>query len=1478
MADNDGARLVVTLQAKIDGYTAQLAKANATTLDRASRIEARFAQMEGKLNSSGTSAGRAFDPIAAGAARAASALEQAASRSESAAQRMRRASVGPGPTASALLGSGAVGGGAAGAVAQDVAAAEARIRGASGEMRAALVEVAAAFGEVFAVGKAIEYADQWTRFSNAIHLAGKEGEAFASTQQALLDTANRNGVAIEGVSSLYRQLGLSQKQLGLSDADLIKFTQGFTAAVRVQGTDSKTASYAVLELAHGLDEGKIQARQFNALALEMPVILQAVARHIDGANGSVGKLRQLILGGSVDSRTFAQAFVAASGEVQAQADKAQLTIGASFTTLENHLIEYVGRAGATSGATAAFSQAIVGLADHLDVLAPALAVISTTLGVSYVAGLKAGEGGLIGLAKGAVSAAAAQVAHAGKVLAGTAALNEAAEAELVVARNAKFAAQDEIQARTAATAAIEAEVAALEQQAAFYERNIALAQDALAAGNRERAQAQANAAAGFGAVRVGAGDVSTAVTPTTAGAARSAALEESIASSQALAAVQGKLAAAQGALTDAQVAEDAAMEAGIAVQAAYTGALEATTVASTLAAGAAAAFETALAFVGGPIGAAIIGLTALIFGLAGASGASAKATKEAEDRAAAFQARIQETSGKGAEFAAAIDRLTSAQNATANAAHGAADAFRAQAAAADIATRAVATLTAQERQKRLEEIDRDNTRVRDSLSSTFGVNFANGDITGSGGLRNAQTTTGAVLLRSLGFNGALPGTPGGDAAIGRAQANRGALSGEQQAALVKFEAASGAVRDAVRTLASNDAERTAILRAPGYTPAAGAGKPAIFGGRQGPDYDALLEKAREDQRVANAGPDKRKAVDVDYQANYLEKRKELVGDDTDPAAVAKADAQAKDYAERLRQAQLQTLGQRDAKKGAAAGNRDDAAQRTTDGQVKTAQDQIAKAAEAEAKARADSAEAALQAAASDTGADAQTRAARIRQAASELALADGANDRLGIELKRIEQDRRAQLDEVAHNSALASRRTEIEKAINSSADAQAAAARAQDQARRDQAVRGANQLGAGYRTQALQSVAGDEGLSSDVRAAAERQLVDLAHAEAQARIGEVQAALEAEIAAQQKVVADQEATAAARAAAKAEVSRLSAARDRVPADFQASVDAGASSAGNDELRSLTQERLRGMEELATSTKARAAIERQLLDLEQQARDAQVKALIAQIQASNLPDKDARIKALTSAQGSVDAAENKALDRKSEGPAASYTRGLNQTPDQIDDSLQSAAVDGLKSFNDGLVQSITNAKNLGDVFRDVANQIIGDLARIGIEQEITRPLANAIFGGPGQTGTGLFGTLFGLGSSGPAGGADDSFLSDLLTTLPPRAAGGQVNAGGVYRINESGQELFAPGVRGSMVSANIVRNMNRQSTAGVAGGVTVVQPLTFNAQGAVMTEDLLGQANDFAARAAVSAGGRAYAEARADQGRAARQQRNSLAGY
>src|SRR5690606_26888393 len=54
-----------------------------------------------------------------------------------------------------------------------------------------------------------------------------------------------------------------------------------------------------------------------------------------------------------------------------------------------------------------------------------------------------------------------------------------------------------------------------------------------------------------------------------------------------------------------------------------------------------------------------------------------------------------------------------------------------------------------------------------------------------------------------------------------------------------------------------------------------------------------------------------------------------------------------------------------------------------------------------------------------------------------------------------------------------------------------------------------------------------------------------------------------------------------------------------------------------------------------------------------------------------------------------------------------------------------------------IESMGDAfKAVGNVFKDVARQILADLLRLSIQQAITKPLANALFGGvPGfATGT------------------------------------------------------------------------------------------------------------------------------------------------
>lgn len=110
-------------------------------------------------------------------------------------------------------------------------------------------------------------------------------------------------------------------------------------------------------------------------------------------------------------------------------------------------------------------------------------------------------------------------------------------------------------------------------------------------------------------------------------------------------------------------------------------------------------------------------------------------------------------------------------------------------------------------------------------------------------------------------------------------------------------------------------------------------------------------------------------------------------------------------------------------------------------------------------------------------------------------------------------------------------------------------------------------------------------------------------------------------------------------------------------------------------------------------------------------------------------------------------------------------------------LQEGAVSALHSFEDALVSVVMGAKNAKEAFRDMANAIVADLARIAVRRAITGPFAGALSG------------------------------------LPGRAAGGPVSAGAPYIVGERGPELFIPRTSGQIVPNNVMR------PAG-AGGVVV----------------------------------------------------------
>lgn len=226
--------------------------------------------------------------------------------------------------------------------------------------------------------------DSYTRFTNQLKVAGLEGATLAETQNQLFGIAQKYGVQLEAVATLYGRNAASAKEMNLTQEDQLRVVEATAAALKTSGQTSEQAAGALLQLSQALGGTKIQAEEYNSLIDGARPLLQAVAAGSDRWGGSVAKLTADVKAGNVATRDFVQALLNGANGAIEQAGKATLTTSAAFETLRNALVKYFGEADQSQGATAALAIAIKALADNLDMVVPAVAALSTALGIGLV--------------------------------------------------------------------------------------------------------------------------------------------------------------------------------------------------------------------------------------------------------------------------------------------------------------------------------------------------------------------------------------------------------------------------------------------------------------------------------------------------------------------------------------------------------------------------------------------------------------------------------------------------------------------------------------------------------------------------------------------------------------------------------------------------------------------------------------------------------------------------------------------------------------------------------------------------------------------------------------------------------------------------------------------------------------------------------------------------------------------------------------
>lgn len=293
--------------------------------------------------------------------------------------------------------------------------AEKQFRSSAAGISSSLKGLAASFAAGFSAQQVAKLADSYTRFTNQLKVAGLEGDALAKQQQRLFEIAQQNGVEVEALGTLYSRAARNSKELGASQGELAQFTQAVAAGLRINNTSVTEASGALLQLGQALGSPRVQMEEFGSLIDGMTPLLQAASKYIDGTGGSLAGLTQKLKdtkGPGVSNVQLFQAIVKAQAELDAQAAKTTLTIGASFQTLNNALGKYIGETDQALSATQRISHAIGLIADNLDSVIPALGVLAAVLGVRYVTAAGLATASTIANAVANVRAAQTAAAHA----------------------------------------------------------------------------------------------------------------------------------------------------------------------------------------------------------------------------------------------------------------------------------------------------------------------------------------------------------------------------------------------------------------------------------------------------------------------------------------------------------------------------------------------------------------------------------------------------------------------------------------------------------------------------------------------------------------------------------------------------------------------------------------------------------------------------------------------------------------------------------------------------------------------------------------------------------------------------------------------------------------------------------------------------------------------------------------------------------
>lgn len=266
----------------------------------------------------------------------------------------------------------------------------------SGKAQIATAALAASVG--IAAIKVIDYADAFTTITNKLKLATDGSEQLKVVTDALFESSNKTGSSVEATAELYAKMERATGNLNISQDRLLSITESINKSFSISGASTQEASGSIRQLGQALASGTLRGDEFNSIAEQAPLIMEAVSK---ATGKTAGELRTLAADGLITAKVLIDSLERYKDKIDGDYSSAQKTYAQKMVIARNNLIKFTGENDSATGAVDTFGDSLVGFSNNLE-------TISNVVGVIMVAAVGKYSASLVTAISGQIALAAAQ--------------------------------------------------------------------------------------------------------------------------------------------------------------------------------------------------------------------------------------------------------------------------------------------------------------------------------------------------------------------------------------------------------------------------------------------------------------------------------------------------------------------------------------------------------------------------------------------------------------------------------------------------------------------------------------------------------------------------------------------------------------------------------------------------------------------------------------------------------------------------------------------------------------------------------------------------------------------------------------------------------------------------------------------------------------------------------------------------------------